>query len=364
MDRIYMPELVRVKRAFKRPRVDDVEKSVADEFARLSLGDALRGAKVGVTVGSRGIRDILAILRTLIRLIKSSGGEPVLLAAMGSHGAGSEEGQSGILTSLGVTEDALGAPIMTCAKSAEIGKTKDGGAAYALESALSVDAIIVVNRVKVHTAFHGAVESGLFKMLAVGLGGPAGAVHFHGAGRESLPDILLDIGSLMLKKLPVAAGFAIVENAFEETALIKGVDASSMEEEERGLLEFSRSLMPSLPASRLDALIVEEMGKNYSGTGLDTNIIGRLRIEGVPEPPSPEIKRVAVLDLSAESHGNANGVGLADLATKKLVDSIDKRATFLNCATTGFFMRGAVPVHFDTEREVVEVMLKSLAPKP
>jgi hypothetical protein len=359
-----MPELVRVRRTFKRPRVEDVGRALSDEFDRLGLGAELAGSRVGITVGSRGIRDIKEILRVLIQKIRSCGGDPLLLAAMGSHGGGTEAGQRAVLDGLGLTEDALGSPIVTCAKSSELGSTGDGHMACILESALAVDAILAVNRIKAHTAFHGSVESGLYKMLAVGLGGPSGAARFHSVGSEKLPDMLTSLGSLILKKLPVKAGFAIVENGYEETALIRGVPASGMLEDERGLLVLARSLMPSLPAGDLDALVVEEMGKNYSGTGLDTNIIGRLRIQGVPEPESPAIKRIAVLELSEESHGNANGVGLADIVTKKLVDGIDPGATYLNCVTTGFLIRGATPVYFDTERGVMEAMFASLGSKP
>jgi hypothetical protein len=358
-----LPELVRIAVAFERPVLNDAARAVCDEFEGLGIVSSLAGARVGITVGSRGIRDIIPILRALAAKVRSCGGAPVLLAAMGSHGGGSESGQAAVLDGLGVTEEAIGAPVILSAKSVKIGENRMGRDVHVLESALSVDAILAVNRVKVHTAFHGEIESGLFKMLVVGLGGPTGASGFHSAG-SGLPDALKDSGSLILKKLPVVAGFAIVENGYEETALVKGVAPERMFEDEREILNYARSLMPRLPVADLDALIVEEIGKNYSGTGLDTNIIGRLRIEGASEPESPSIKRIAALGLSKESHGNANGVGLVDIVTKKLVDEIDKRATFLNCVTTGFLMRGATPVHFDTEREVAEALLTSLGSKP
>lgn len=363
---IEMPELVRVVQRFQRPRVENIAEAVSNEFEKLGLGRLLEGKTVGVTVGSRGIQDILAVLKALIAEIQKCGGRPVLLSAMGSHGGGEESGQREILDSLGIREDvfgALGVPVQTCAESVEIGETPEGLKAYMLRSALSVDVILPVNRVKVHTAFHGEVESGLFKMLVVGLGGPKGAAQFHSKGSGELPRLLLDVGSLILEKMPVAAGFAIVENGYEETALIRGVPASGFRREEPEILAYARSLMPSLPIQDLDALIIEEMGKNYSGTGVDTNIIGRLRIQGVPEPEKPAIQKIAVLDLSEESHGNANGLGMMDLTTKKLVDKIDRKAMYLNCITTGFLIRGAIPVHFDTEKETMEALLRSLGSK-
>lgn len=355
--------IVRIRQAFERAAVGDIESEVRKEYSALGIGGALSGKRVGITAGSRGIGSIVPVLRALVAEVRKSGGEPVLLAAMGSHGGGAATGQKDVLDSLCITEEAVGAPIVTCGECAEIGETSGGLKAYMLESAFSVDAIIPVNRIKVHTAFHGEVESGLYKMLVVGLGGPKGAAQFHSKGSCELPSLLLSVGGLILEKMPVAAGFAIVENGYEETALIKGIASSDFRLQEPKLLDYARSLMPSLPSAVLDALIIEEMGKNYSGTGVDTNIIGRLRIQGVPEPDSPAIGRIGVLDLSAESHGNANGVGLADAVTDKLVGKIDLHATYLNCTTTGFLMRGATPVHLPTEREMTELMLRSLGGK-
>ena len=358
-----MPRMARVRQTFGRPVAEDPGAAVREEYARLGIGPDLCGKRVGITVGSRGIGSVVPILQALVAEVSASGGKPVLLSAMGSHGGGTEAGQKEVLDSLGITEEAIGAPVVTCAESVEIGRTPEGLVAYMLKSALSVDAILPVNRLKVHTAFHGEVESGLYKMLVVGLGGPRGAAQFHSRGSAELPHLLLSVGDVILEKMPVVAGFAIVENGYEETALIKGIPAAGLRDEEPNLLDYARSLMPSLPVLDLDALIIEEMGKNYSGTGVDTNIIGRLRIEGVPEPESPAIQKIAVLDLSEESHGNANGIGLLDVTTDRLVSRMDLHATYLNCTTTGFLIRGATPVHLPTEREAIELMLRSLGGK-
>ncbi|MDR1916239.1 MAG: hypothetical protein LBQ58_06680 [Synergistaceae bacterium] len=355
-----MPKIARITQSFSRPRVSDIAEAVASEFNRLSLGDICCGKRVGITAGSRGITDIIPLLKALIREITASGGSPVLIAAMGSHGGGTESGQRELLSDLGVTEDSLTVPVAASVSCVKIGVTNSGLEAFVTEASGSLDVILPVNRIKPHTAFHGAIESGLHKMLVVGLGGPMGAAQFHSRGADELPELLREVGAFILNKMPIPAGFAIVENAHDETALIKGVLASDFASEEPKLLNLAKSLMPSLPAQKLDALIIEEMGKNYSGTGIDTNIIGRLRIEGVPEPTSPSIQKIAVLDLSNESHGNANGIGLADITTKNLVDKIDRRATYLNCSTTGFLIRGAIPVFLDSEREMMELMLRSL----
>jgi hypothetical protein len=221
-----------------------------------------------------------------------------------------------------------------------------------------------VNRVKTHTSFKAKVESGLIKKLVVGLGGPKGAQQFHSFGQEELPRLLVEIGQVILNKLPVLGGLAIIENAYEETALVQGVDRDNLIEKEAELLIYSKSLMPSLPADVLDLLIIREMGKNFSGTGVDTNIIGRARIHGVTEPSKPDIKRIAVLDLSEESHGNATGVGLVDFITKKMVDKMDRPATYLNCLTSTFVVRAAIPMYFDTEEKLMEAALYSLCSIP
>ena len=269
-----------------------------------------------------------------------------------------------MLDSLGITEERLGAPVITCDVTRAIGETPGGLVAYMLESSFGVDAIIPVNRVKTHTSFKGCVESGLCKKLVVGLGGPGGAGQFHSLGQAELARLLVEVTKVILGKMPVLGGVAIVENAYEETARIKAIPAEALIEEEIRLLAWSKSLMPALPTNRLHGLIVEEMGKNFSGTGVDTNIIGRLRITGEPEMESPRIRYVSVLDLSEASHGNATGVGLVDFVTRRLVDKIDRKATYLNNLTTTFVTRAFTPLWFDTDRETLETMMFCLRSVP
>ena len=208
------------------------------------------------------------------------------------------------------------------------------------------------------------VESGLCKKLVVGLGGPGGAGQFHSLGQAELPRLLVEVTKIILGRMPVLGGVAVVENAYEETARIKAIPAETLIEEEIRLLAWSKSLMPALPTDRLHGLIVEEMGKNFSGTGVDTNIIGRLRITGEPEMERPRIRYVSVLDLSEASHGNATGVGLVDFVTRRLVDKIDRKATYLNNLTTTFVTRAFTPLWFDTERETLETMMFCLRSIP
>lgn len=356
----------RIKQSFERPRLNEIEATIIAELNKINLAGKIKpGDKVGITVGSRGIANILLILKTVVDYIRKAKGVPCLLAGMGSHGGGTPEGQLELLKSYNITEETTGTPILACGESRKIGDTESGLAVYALESAWQVDSILVLNRVKTHTSFKGDLESGLVKELVVGLGGPKGAKQFHSYGSSELSRLLREIGTVLIEKLPLIGGLAIVENGFEETAVISGVEPANIIPHDVNLLRYSKTLMPRLPVDELDLLIVGEMGKNYSGTGVDTNIIGRIRIEGDPEPAKPAIKRMGILDLSEASHGNAHGMGLADFTTKRLVDKVDRRKTYLNSITSTFVIRSAIPMYFDTEKELWDAALTSLgSPEP
>ncbi len=359
---IQLPAMFCVKQTFPRPQVTDIPAATRAELTNLQLDQKVRpGDKIGLTVGSRGIQNLATILCTTVDFIKELGAVPYLLAAMGSHGGGTKTGQEEVLDSLGITEETMGAKILTCADCRIITHTQNGLPVFIVESALLMDGILVINRVKTHTSFKATVESGLVKKLVVGLGGPQGAQQFHGFGPGELPRLLVEIGEKILAKLPILGGVGIVENAYEETAVIKGIDTNNLIEQESELLQHSKILMPSLPVDSIDLLIVREIGKNFSGTGMDTNIIGRARIHGVPEPEKPCIKRIAVFDISEESHGNATGLGLADFVTQKLVNKIDRQATYLNCLTSTFVTRAAIPMYFDTEEKLMKAALYSLS---
>jgi hypothetical protein len=355
------PKLYLAKQTFPRPRVEDVKCTIYRELEKLGIKDRLpKNTRIAITAGSRGINNIVAITRTTVDYLKENGFQPCLIAAMGSHGGGTADGQRAILTSLGLTPESVGAPVLTGAETVEVGKTPQGLTAYINRHVTEVGGVIVLNRIKLHTALTGDMQSGLTKMCVVGLGGPSGAQQFHSLGVRELPSCLRDIGAILIEKTPILCGLAILENGFEETADIIGVDARNIIAEEPKLLAEAQKLMPWLPTSKLDILVIEETGKNYSGTGIDTNVVGRFRLQGEPELEKPAIKRVVLLDLSEESHGNANGMGLADFVTQKLVDKIDFKSTYLNILTTGFVQRGFTPLHFPTEKETIEMAIASL----
>jgi hypothetical protein len=359
--------LVKIRQYFEAPVVENLSGEVRNGLERLLASYALEpGSRVGITAGSRGVSDAVEVYRAAIETLKEKGHEPFLFTSMGSHGRGTAEGQRDLLRSLGVTEEKVGAPVLCSDEVVQVGETGrplEGLPVYVAREAAEADGVLVINRIKPHTSFHGPYESGLMKMLAVGMGRAKGATMVHRIGWGSMVEAIESIGGAVLERLPVIGGLAIIENALEETALLKGLSPDELPEEETSLLDIARGYMPSLPVKELDLCVVREMGKNYSGTGMDTNIIGRLRLEGLPEPKEPAIQYLAVLDLSEASHGNATGVGLADFVTERLVEKIDREATYLNCLTSGSPMRAAVPMTLPKDESLFDAVWKALKPE-
>ncbi|MHB8985080.1 MAG: nickel pincer cofactor-dependent isomerase, group 22, partial [Eubacteriales bacterium] len=351
----------KIKQEFPGQSVSDVSSEVAGELGKIKLHERVRPcASVAITAGSRGIKNITAILKSVADTIKAAGACPFVVGAMGSHGGGTSAGQKKVLSTLGITEEAIGCPVHTSDEAVEVGSTPSGARVYCDRAAWSADGIIVVNRVKPHTTFHGPVESGLFKMMVVGLGKAGGAAAIHRLGPHRMAQELLEMGRIYVRSGKVLAGLAIVENSREETAAVEAAAPDGVEEMEKRLLQLAYRLLPRLPAERLDFLVMCEMGKNISGTGMDSNVIGRTRIAGVPEPETPFIARVVVLDLTDESHGNATGLGLADFTTRRLVDKMDAGATYLNCITSGNVQRAMLPIIMADDCGAIEAAIKSL----
>ncbi len=357
-----LPRMVRVRQQFPRPRVGDVPAAVREALRRLDLAGRIRpGARIAITAGSRGIRDIVAVLRAAAAAIREAGGEPLLVGAMGSHGGATVDGQRRLLAHLGVTPEAVGAPLLISTETVELGRTPGGFVAYCTRAAAAADGILVVNRIKPHTGFSRPFGSGLMKMLAVGLGGAPGATQIHreGAG-EPMARAIREIAEAVIATGRVVGGVGVIENAYDETADLVAVAAERLPDEEIGLFQRARRLMPRLPVDAMDVLIVDEIGKNYSGTGMDVNVIGRWRIAGVPEPDRPRAERIVALRLSEASEGNAQGIGLADFTTRALVERIDFAATYLNCIVSTYVQRAMLPMVLATERDAVLAALGSL----
>jgi hypothetical protein len=311
--------------------------------------------RVAVACGSRGINNLLAIAKATIEALTELGAKPFVVAAMGSHGGATPAGQRELLAGYGLDEAHLGVPVVTDMDAVTIGTNSSGQPVWWDRNALAADAVVTVSRVKPHTDFRGKYESGILKMLVIGLGKRHGADQVHSFGPLALRDMIPDAGKVILAKTPFIGGLAILENASEQTAKVEVVDRDDLWDREAALLEEARGLMGRLPFKALDVLVIGESGKNYSGAGIDPNVVGRMLIEASPEfeTNDPRIVRIGVLDVSPESHGNATGIGIADLTTTRALSGIDQAAFRMNNLTARSLWRSKLPIGFDTDREVI-----------
>ena len=345
-----MIQLAPVRQSVSEQQVDNVSAAVWNGLNAVALSERVRpGMRVAVAVGSRGISCYREVVKAVVETLQALGAEPFLVPAMGSHGGGTAEGQHEVLVGYGMAD--LGVPILSSLEVKQIGET-GGMPIYWDRHAAEADAVIPVNRVKAHTAFRADHESGLCKIMTIGLGKKRGAatLHAHDAG-TAIPLA----AQVILKNMPVVAGVAIVENGRHAAADIAVLPGERIFQEEPRLLRQAKALQPSIPFDDLDLLVVHEMGKNISGTGMDTNIIGMWRRNGGPREPNFRV--LAVLDLTPDSHGNASGVGLADLIPERLRAKIDWHATYTNCLTAGNFAAAKQPVTLASDREVIETGL-------
>jgi hypothetical protein len=369
MNDVLYPRLVPIRQQFERPRVDDVASTVRTELERLDVGRTIRpGNTVALTAGSRGITNIPLILRTVASFLKDLGARPFLVPTMGSHGGGTAEGQRKVLESYGITEAFVGVPIRASMDVVERGTTPEGFPVYLDRIASEADHVGVIGRVKPHTGYHGPVESGLLKMLMIGLGKHVGALAYHRILLEyPFDQVVRSVSRALLSRSPVAFGLAVVENAYDETARLEGVPPGAFEEREEALLVLAKRWLARLPFAKADLLVVDEIGKDVSGSGMDTNIVGRKRAYRLQPPGAerqPEMRLIFVRGLTPRTHGNATGIGLADFTTTRLVQAMNYRATVINCLTAGYPEGATLPVHFETDREVIEAALAIIGTRP
>lgn len=356
-----LPRMCRIRQHFDNTRVTDIRNSVLAELRQLPRDQIKPGDSVAIAVGSRGIANFAEIIQTIVEFLKSLDTRPFLFPAMGSHGGATAEGQVTVLAGLGVTEALVQAPILSSMDVQQIGETEDGVPVCLDKFALKADHIIVVNRIKSHTKFKASIESGLLKMMTIGMGKHIGAAYYHKAAVQyTFPKIIRDAARFVLQHTPILCGVGIVENGYGQTAQIAALKPDAIETTEEKLLLLSKNMMAKLPFNEIDLLIVDEMGKDISGVGIDPNITGRNRdLLGAFNHPA-RIKRIFVRDLTDQSKGNAIGIGLADLTTKRLVDKIDYAVTYKNCITGISLEKGAIPMHFGNDREAIEVALDSI----
>ncbi len=344
--------------------VDDLESTTEAEVDRLPLEGLEPGATVAVGVGSRGVHRIDEVASTVVAALADRGFEPTVVPAMGSHGGATAEGQLEVLEALGITEESVGAPIDARMDAEPLGEVEVGETTATVHfstAAREADAIVVINRVKPHTNFTGRVESGLAKMSTVGLGKQPGANAFHSTAIEEgyVPTIETFL-SVVAAETPLLGGIALVENFDEETAHVEAIPVDAFLEREPALLERARREMPTLPTDEVDLLVVDEIGKEISGAGMDTNVIGRYRVLNAPDPETPAIKLIYVRSLTEATKGNASGIGLADLTRRSVIEDLDFGKTYANAITSGSLSKVKLPMVAPDDELAVQIALGAL----
>jgi len=336
-------QLTKIRQRFERPVLADVRRAVTQELDRVGSSIA-PGSQIAIAAGSRGIANMAPILATVAAYVKKRGAAPFIVPAMGSHGGATAQGQVEVLASYGITERSTGAPIRASMDTVELTQADDPQRVFMDRYAYQADGVILVNRIKPHTDFHGRYESGLVKMSVIGLGKHRQALEIHSSGVYGLRELIPPAAERILATGKILFGIAIVENAYDETMLVQGLRADEIMQEEPRLLNIAKTHMPRLPTDEIDVLIVDRLGKDISGCGMDPNIIGRMMIRGEAEPASPRIKAIVVTDLTERTHGNALGIGLADVITRRLFEQIDLPVMYENIVTSSFLERGKIPL--------------------
>ena len=356
------PAMARIKQHFDTQSIQDIPAAVRSELQKINLRNIIApGDSVAITGGSRGIANIAIILAEVVSELKKIDAKPFIVPTMGSHGGATAEGQIKILEHYGITEEAMGAPIKSSMEVVKIGATSDGVPVQVDKNASQADHIVVVNRVKPHTDFKGEIESGLMKMMAIGLGKQKSADHYHNVFiRLGYYHVLTTVAREVIEQCPIAFGLALVENQKDETEIIRAIPAEEIEATERKLLVTAKDLLPRIPFDPIDLLIVDQMGKDISGAGMDQNVIARTVMRFQQVPSNPIITRIFVRDFTPGSAGNATGLGNADFTTKRLVDKIDERASYMNAITSSCPEAVRIPPYYESDREALEIALDTI----
>ena len=357
---VKLPRMISVRQKFEAQRLPDIAAAVAAEFARPEVRARVKpGRVVAVGCGSRGIANIALVAKSVIRELIALGAKPFIFPAMGSHGAATAEGQRKVLEGYGITEAATGVPIRATMDTVVVGHLEDGTPVHMDRFAAEADSIVVINRIKPHTAFRGPTESGITKMLSIGIGKIVGAATYHRHGMDTFPTLLPQVRDVNVKARNVLFGVGVVENAYDQTAHLEIVPAEAIGSREPPLQEMAKRLMPRLLFSEIDVLVIDEMGKNISGAGFDPNITGRNR-RAVQWKQDPLVKKIVVLGLTPESHGNATGIGGADVTTLRLYREMDVGATYANVITSMNLDGAAIPIVMNDDREAIALAVKTV----
>ncbi|EAX48560.1 conserved hypothetical protein [Thermosinus carboxydivorans Nor1] len=355
---IPLPRMAKVRQTFPAPEVTDVAGTLRQELAKPGIMDRVKpGMRIAVAVGSRGVAEIPTLVRITVEELQQRGAHPFIVPAMGSHGGATAEGQKEVLANLGVTEASAGCPILSSMEVVEIGRLENGLPVYVDKHAYGADGIVVINRVKPHTAFRGPNESGLVKMITIGLGKQKGAESCHAYSFKYMAEHIVAMASIALERLPILFGVATVENAYDRIAKIVAVPAENIIETDRELLVEAKANMPRIMFDQIDVLIVDEIGKDISGDGADPNITGRY-----PTPYAsggPDVSKMVILDLTERTHGNGNGMGAADFTTRKLVNKVNFPMTYANGLTSTVVGPTHMPTVLENDRDAIKAAIKT-----
>lgn len=354
-----IPRIVKVRQKFERPFIADVEAAVLERLRSSRVLDAVRpGMRIAVGVGSRGIANQPLVVRLLVSELKAKGAEPFIFPAMGSHGGATAEGQQELLARMGITEQAVGAPIRSTMDVVDMGTAENGLTAWFDAYAAAADGIVLVNRIKPHVSFRGQYESGLMKMIAIGLGKQKGAEASHQLGMERMLDNIVAVGRKALSTGKILFGIALIENAYHETCRIEAIPAHRIEDEEVALQAEAKRLEPRILFDRLDVLIIDEIGKNISGTGFDNNVVGRYHLPHM-KSEGPFITRICVLDITDASHGNGNGLGIVDFTTERAFRKFSFEETYPNALTSTVLASVKIPMVLKNDRLAIQAAIKT-----
>ena len=357
LDNIKLPQIMKVSQTFDNTKLDDVEGDLNQKLIDKNIKDKIKqGMKIAITGGSRGISFYKELMKTIVSFVKKCGATPFIVPSMGSHGGGTSEGQENMLKKLGITKESVGCEIISSMDVVEVGRTSKDLPVYIDKNAANADGIILLNRVKLHTSFRGKYESGLIKMMAIGLAKRKGADMTHFLRYENMAENLVEVGKIALNNLNIICGVASIENGYNEVADLFVLHKDEILQEEPKILEKSKRLMPRIYLDDIDVLIVNEIGKNISGTGVDTNIVGRFHTNAASG--GPNTVKLGFLDISEKSGGNGNGMGLADFVSKKFFRKIDFESTYINAITSTEPNSVKLPLVLDNDKYVFQGCVK------
>ena len=355
---VKIPRMYKVRQHFEAPKLEDPVAALESELENNEeLLKTLKGKRICIACGSRGIRNIDLFAIKVVEVVKKYGGDPFIIPAMGSHGGATPEGQKRVLEELGITEERVGAPIISNLDVECIGETVEGFPVYTSKDALNSDGIILLNRVKPHTSFRGDIESGLIKMAVIGLGKQKGADVCHKMGFQNYAERLKEMARIIIARVPIVFGVALVENSYDETALVKVIPQDAIFSEEPRLLELAKGYMPKILLDNLDVLIVDEIGKDMSGDGMDPNVTGRFASEYVKGDLN--VNRIVTLRLTERTEGNANGIGMADVIPKAMLDQIDFTKGYINAITAAIMNTVKLPMVMPSDDAAIRCAIKT-----